>query len=117
MFDTFFHFILDLSWLLSIILFLRLSFIAGHLHFNSNKLLLFIFLTILFILIKHLTGDYLNYLYGLNVPIGLSFNTPLACSIPILCFLYVKKILAADEDIDYPDNIHLLVFYDILFNV
>jgi AraC-like DNA-binding protein len=109
-FDTFFHFILDLSWLLSIILFLRLSFIAGHLHFNSNKILLFIFLTILFILIKHLAGDYLNYLYGLNVPIGLSFNTPLACSIPILCYLYVKKILAENEDIEYSDFIHLLVF-------
>jgi AraC-like DNA-binding protein len=109
-FDTFFHFILDLSWLLSIILFLRLYFVAVNLHFNSNKILLFILLTILFILIKHLAGDYLNYLYGLNVPIGLTFNTPLACSIPILSYLYVKKILSADEDIDYSDINHLLVF-------
>lgn len=110
MFNTFPHFIIDLSWLLSIFLFLRLIFVAGNLHFNSNKILLFILVTILFVLIKHLIGDYLNYFYGLNVSIGLSFNTPLACSIPILSYLYVKKILAENEDIEYSDFIHLLVF-------
>lgn len=110
MFDTFPHFIIDLSWLLSLFLFMRLVFVAGNLHFNSNKILLFILVSILFIFIKHLTGDYLKHYYGLNVPIGLSFNTPLACSIPILSYLYVKKILATDENIEYSDFIHLLVF-------
>ena len=55
-------------------------------------------------------GDYLKHYYGLNVPIGLSFNTPLGCSLPIFSYLYVKKILATDEDIEYSDFIHLLVF-------
>ncbi len=110
MFDTFPHFIIDLSWLLSLFLFLRLIFVAGNLHFNSNKILLFILVSILFIFIKHLIGDYLKHYYGLNVPIGLSFNTPLGCSLPIFSYLYVKKILATDEDIEYSDFIHLLVF-------
>ena len=116
MFDTFPHFIIDLSLLLSVFLFLRLIFVAGNLHFNSNKILLFILVTILFVLIKHLIGDYLNYFYGLNVSIGLSFNTPLACSIPILSYLYVKKILAENEDIEYSDFIHLLVFIIFFLN-
>jgi len=109
-FDTFFHFILDLSWLLTLLLFLRLFFISKNLHFNSNKILILILVIILFIIIKHLVGDYLKYLYGLNIPIGFTFYTALGCSIPILSYLYVKKIIAFNEDIQFLDIIHLLVF-------
>ena len=110
MFNTFTHFILDLSWLLTLLLFLRLFFISKNLHFNSNKILILILVIILFIIIKHLVGDYLKYLYGLNIPVAFTFYTPLGCSIPILSYLYVKKIIALNEDIQFLDIIHMLVF-------
>ena len=61
----------------------------------------------------------IRYIYDVYFPIGLIFNTSLACIIPILCYLYVKKSINTNEDFEYSDILHFLVFliFYILFEL
>lgn len=111
--------ILSCCWLIALFLILRLFLIAGNLHLNSNKILLLILGVISFSIVRHLSIFIIRYVYDVYFPIGLIFNTSLACIIPILCYLYVKKSINTNEDFEYSDILHFLVFlvFYILFEL
>ena len=63
----------------------------------------------------HQVQDY----YNIIVPIDLIFNSSIACLIPILAYLYVKKIINDDDNFNATDIKHFIVFtvFYILFEL
>lgn len=106
LFDLF----LIIVWLTALLIIFRLFYKSGKLHLNSNKILLGILAVFTFAIIRHISMDVIQEIYEINFPIGLIFNTSTVCFVPILCYLYVKKIISNNNSFDSSDATHFCVF-------
>ena len=90
----FFDILLFSLWILSLVIIIRLIIKSGKLHYNSNKILLLILAVFTYALVRHIFLHQVQEYYNINFPIALIFNSSIACLIPILAYLYVKKIIS-----------------------
>ena len=115
----FFDILLFSLWILSLVIIIRLIIKSGKLHYNSNKILLLILAVFTYALVRHIFLHQVQEYYNINFPIALIFNSSIACLIPILAYLYVKKIINYDDSFNATDIKHFIVFtiFYILFEL
>lgn len=115
----FFDILLFSLWISSLVIIIRLIAKSGKLHYNSNKILLLILSVFSFALVRHIFLHQVQDYYNIIVPIDLIFNSSIACLIPILAYLYVKKIINDDDNFNATDIKHFIVFtvFYILFEI
>ena len=115
----FFDIFLLLLWTLTLVIIVRLAASAGKLHYNSNKLLLLLLSVFTFGLVRHTFMHQIQHFYNISFPVGLIFNSSIVCLVPILCYLYVKKIVTDDDSFNTTDIKHFIVFtaFYILFEL
>jgi AraC-like DNA-binding protein len=107
---VFFDILFTLTLLVSIVIIIRTISSSEKIKYSSNKLLLLLLAILSYGLARHLFMNLVQYNYNINFPVGLVFNSPIACSIPILCFLYVKKVINDSNTFNTSDIIHIFVF-------
>ena len=115
----FFDIFLLLLWMLTLVIIVRLAASSGKLHYNSNKLLLLLLAIFTFGLVRHTFMHQVQYFYNIIFPVGLIFNSSVVCLVPILSYLYVKKIVTNDDSFNTTDIKHFIVFtvFYILFEL
>ena len=115
----FFDLLLFSLWILSLVIIIRLIIKSGKLHYNSNKILLLILAVFTYALVRHIFLHQVQEYYNIIFPIALIFNSSIACLIPILAYLYVKKIINDDDNFNATDIKHFIVFtiFYILFEL
>lgn len=94
----------------SVVIVARLIGSSGKLNYNSNKLLLLILVIYSYVLIKHIIINIVDLYYNISLPINFLFNSSTICIIPILVYLYVKKIIKDDDSFNTTDIKHFAVF-------
>ena len=115
----FFDILLFSLWILSLVIIIRLIIKSGKLHYNSNKLLLLLLAIFTFGLVRHTFMHQVQHFYNIIFPVGLLFNSSMVCLVPILSYLYVKKIVTDDDSFNTTDIKHFIVFavFYILFEL
>ena len=115
----FFDIFLLSLWMLTLVIIVRLAASSGKLHYNSNKLLLLLLAIFTFGLVRHTFMHQVQHFYNIIFPVGLLFNSSMVCLVPILSYLYVKKIVTNDDSFNTTDIKHFIVFtvFYILFEL